>query len=193
MDRPDVQAKRHGFWRLRTLRQASRLVFLDETGVNLSMTRAYARAPSGERAVAAVPKNWGDSVTVVAALTLDGIIAPMMLQGAMNARAFEAYVEQCLVPELRTGDVVVMDNLASHKRPVVLDLIGRAGARALFLPPYSPDFNPIEPSWSKFKAILRARAARTKRTLQNGVRAALQAITPLDARGWFRHCGHSVP
>ncbi len=193
MDRPDVQAKRHGFWRLKTLRQAARLVFLDETGIHLSMTRSHARAPAGERAVAAVPKNWGDSITVVAGLTLDGIIAPMMLHGAMNARAFEAYVEQCLVPELREGDVVVMDNLAAHKRPVVSELIERVGARVLFLPPYSPDFNPIEPSWSKFKAILRALAARTTDALQDGVRTALRAITPSDARGWFLHCGHPVP
>lgn len=193
MDRPDVQAKRRIFWRLRTLRRAARLVFLDETGVNLSMTRAYARAPAGERAVGAVPKNWGDSVTVVAGLTLDGIIAPMMLHGAMNARAFEAYVEQCLVPELREGDVVVMDNLAAHKRPVVHELITSAGAHLLYLPPYSPDFNPIEPSWSKFKAILRALGARTTNALLDGVRTALRAITPRDARGWFLHCGHSVP
>jgi transposase len=193
VDRPDVQAQRRSFWRLRKLRQATRLVFLDETGINLSMTRTYARAPRGDRAVAAVPKNWGDSVTVVAGLTLDGIIAPMMLHGAMNARAFEAYVEQCLAPELHEGDVVVMDNLAAHKRPVVQDLITRAGAHVLYLPPYSPDFNPIEPSWSKFKALLRALAARTTDALQDGVRVALRAITPLDARGWFLHCGHRVP
>ena len=140
-----------------------------------------------------MPKNWGDSVTVVAALTLDGIRAWVMLYGAMNARAFEAYVQQCLVPELRVGDVVVMDNLASHKRPVVRELIERVGARVLLLPPYSPDFNPIEPSWSKFKAILRALAARTTDALHEAVRTALLAITPSDARGWFVHCGHSVP
>ena len=193
MDRPDVQAQRRGFFRLRTLRRAARLVFLDETGIHLSMTRTHARAPSGERAVDAVPKNWGDSVTVVAGLTLDGIIAPMMLHGAMNARAFEAYVEQCLLPELREGDVVVWDNLAAHKKPIMRELIERAGARVLLLPPYSPDFNPIEPSWSKFKAILRALGARTIDALHDGVRTALRAITPLDARGWFLHCGHCVP
>jgi transposase len=157
------------------------------------MARTHARAPSGDRAVAAVPKNWGDSMTVVAALTLDGIIAPMMLHGAMNARAFEAYVEQCLLPELREGDVVVMDNLAAHKKPIVGELLERVGARVLYLPPYSPDFNPIEPSWSKFKAILRSLAARTADTLQHAVHFALSAITPSDSRGWFGHCGHSVP
>jgi transposase len=193
VDRPDVQAKRRAFWRVRTLRRAARLVFLDETGINLSMTRAYARAPSGERAVAAVPKNWGDSVTVVAGLTHGGIIAPMILHGSMNARAFEAYVEQCLIPELRTNDVVVMDNLAAHKRPIIEQLVERIGAKVLFLPPYSPDFNPIEPGWSKFKSILRATAARTTDALYEGVRRALRAITPSDARGWFQHCGHAVP
>jgi transposase len=157
------------------------------------MTRTHARAPSGERAVAAVPKNWGETVTVVAGLTLGGIIAPMMLHGAMNSRAFEAYVEQCLAPELRKGDVVVLDNLAPHKKPIVRELIERAGARLLYLPPYSPDLNPIEPSWSKFKSILRSLAARTSEALQHGVRFALRAITPGDARGWFQHCGHAVP
>jgi transposase len=193
VDRADVQAARHRFWRLNTLRRATRLVFLDETGIHLSMTRTHARAPAGERAVAAVPKNWGDSMTVVAGLTLGGIVAPMMLHGAMNGRAFEAYVEQCLAPELKSGDVVVLDNLAAHKKPIVRDLIERAGARVLFLPPYSPDFNPIEPAWSKFKSVLRKIAARTHDGLQSAVKTALRAVRPSDARGWFLHCGHSVP
>jgi transposase len=178
---------------LSTLRRAARLIFIDETGVHLSMARTHARAPSGERAVAAIPKNWGDSVTVVAGLTLDGYIAPMLLHGAMNARAFEAYVEQCLAPELQHGDVVVMDNLASHKQSVVVSLIAAAGAHVLYLPAYSPDFNPIEPSWSKFKAVLRKLAARTTAALHDAVCVALRAITPSDAKGWFRHCGHPVP
>jgi transposase len=157
------------------------------------MARTHARAPAGERAVAAVPKNWGDSMTVVAALCLDGIVAPMMLRGAMTARGFEAYVEQCLVPELREGDVVVMDNLAAHKRPEIGAAIAAANAKLLYLPPYSPDFSPIEPGWSKFKAVLRRVAARTSHLLEAAVGAALRAITPSDARGWFTHCGHRVP
>lgn len=157
------------------------------------MTRAYARAPAGERAVDAVPKNWGDSMTIVAALTLDGIVAPMMLHGALNARSFEAYVDQCLVPELRAGDVVVMDNLASHKLPIVRLLIERVGAKVLYLPPYSPDYNPIEPAWSKFKSILRSIAARTSKKLQRAVAIALRAVTSNDAKGWFNFCGHRVP
>jgi transposase len=157
------------------------------------MTRAYARAPIGDRVVDSVPKNWGESITVTAALTLDGIVAPMMLYGAMNARAFEAYVEQCLVPELRPGDVVVLDRLNAHKIWQVRDLIERAGAHLVFLPAYSPDFNPIEHAWSKLKALLRKAGARTVRKLGRALRSALLAITSGDAHGWFSHCGFRVP
>lgn len=157
------------------------------------MTRAYARAPRGERATAAVPKNWGDNITVTAGLTLRGIIAPMMLRGAMTSRAFEAYVEQCLVPELKTGDVVVMDNLAAHRRPAIAAMVASVGALVVYLPPYSPDFNPIEHGWSKLKSILRKAGARTLRRLMRALCVALRAITPSDSRGWFAHCGYSVP
>jgi transposase len=169
------------------------LLFIDETGINLSMTRTHARAPMGERAVDAVPKNWGDNVTVTAALTLDGIVAPMWLHGAMNARAFEAYVEQCLGPELRRGDVVVLDKLTAHKTHAVQELIAATGARLAYLPSYSPDFNPIEHAWSKLKALLRKAGARTLRKLQNALRWALRAITHEDALGWISHCGFRVP
>jgi transposase len=157
------------------------------------MTRTHARTPAGERAVDAVPKNWGDNVTVTAALTLDGIVAPMMLQGAMNARAFEAYVEQCLAPELRPGDVVVLDKLSAHKIVRARELIEACGARLVYLPSYSPDFNPIEHAWSKLKALLRKRGARTLRKLRNALRWALLEITACDAHGWMSHCGFRVP
>jgi len=157
------------------------------------MTRAYARAPLGERACDSVPKNWGDNITVTAGLTLDGIIAPMMLHGAMNARAFEAYVEQCLGPELRPGDVVVLDKLGAHKPPRIRDLIEARGAKLVFLPSYSPDFNPIEHAWSKLKALLRKAGARTLQKLSRALRAALLAITSSDSLGWFTHCGFRVP
>jgi transposase len=157
------------------------------------MTRAYARAPLGERACDSVPKNWGDNITVTAGLTLDGIVAPMMLHGAMNARAFEAYVEQCLGPELRPGDVVVLDKLGAHKPPRIRDLIEARGAKLVFLPSYSPDFNPIEHAWSKLKALLRKAGARTLRKLSRALRAALLAITSNDSLGWFTHCGFRVP
>jgi transposase len=157
------------------------------------MTRTHARTPAGERAVDAVPKNWGDNVTVTAALTLDGIIAPMMLHGALTARAFEAYVEQCLGPELRPGDVVVLDRLSAHKTNDVRELVEARGARLVFLPSYSPDFNPIEHAWSKLKALLRKAGARTLRKLHNALRWALLEITSNDAHGYFSHCGFRVP
>jgi transposase len=157
------------------------------------MTRAYARAPIGERAVDAVPKNWGDNITVTAALTLEGIVAPMMLHGPMTARAFDAYVEQCLAPELCPGDVVVLDRLGAHRTSRVRDLIEARGARLVHLPGYSPDFNPIEHAWSKLKALLRKAGARTLRKLGRALRAALLAITPGDSHGWISHCGYRVP
>lgn len=157
------------------------------------MTRSYARAPAGMRAVDAVPKGWGDNVTVTAALTLDGIVAPMILYGAMNGRAFEAYVEQCLVPELRPDDVVVLDRLNAHKGDRIRELIEAAGARVAFLPAYSPDFNPIEHAWSKLKSLLRKAKARTVRKLTRALRWALLQITSSDAHGWVSHCGFRVP
>lgn len=192
-ERPEIQRARERFHRRSVIARAQRLLFIDETGINLSMTRAYARAPMGERAVQSVPKNWGDNVTVVAALTLDGIVAPMTLLGAMTSRAFEAYVEQCLAPELRPGDVVVLDNLNVHRTSRIGELIEKAGARRVLLPGYSPDFNPIEPAWSKLKALLRKAGARTLSRLSRALRAALLAITPDDSRGWFSHCGYRVP
>jgi transposase len=157
------------------------------------MTRAYARAPIGDRACDSVPKNWGDNITVTAGLTLDGIVAPMILHGAMNARAFDAYVEQCLAPELGPGDVVVLDKLGAHKGARIRDLVEARGAKLVFLPSYSPDFNPIENAWSKLKALLRKAGARTLRKLARALRQALLAITPSDAHGWFSHCGFRVP
>jgi transposase len=157
------------------------------------MTRAYARAPIGERPTEAVPKCWGDNITVTAALAPDGIVAPMMLYGAMNGRAFDAYVEQCLAPELRLGDVVVLDNLNAHRGPRIRELIENTGARLVYLPAYSPDFNPIEHAWSKLKSLLRKAGARTLRRLSRALRAALLAITRDDACGWFTHCGYHVP
>lgn len=157
------------------------------------MTRTHARCAAGERVVDAVPKNWGDNVTVTAALTLDGIVAPMMLHGAMTARAFEAYAEQCLAPELGPGDVVILDKLSAHKTNRVREVIEATGARLVFLPGYSPDFNPIEHAWSKLKALLRKAKARTLRKLHRALRWALLEITNDDAHGWISHCGFRVP
>jgi transposase len=166
------------------------LLFFDESGVNLSMARTHARAPRGERVVGSVPKNWGDSVTVAACLSEAGVIAPFYRHGSMNGEWMEAYVEQVLQPELREGDVVVMDNLAAHKTARVRALIESTGAELVFLPPYSPDLNPIELAWSKMKSRLRKLAARSYDALLNAVDVALRAITSSDASGFFAACGY---
>lgn len=138
-----------------------RLVFIDETGTSTKMARLRGRAPRGERCRAAVPHGHWKTTTFTAGLRLDGMVAPMVLDGAMNGDAFRAYVEQVLVPELRPDDIVIMDNLPAHKVSGVRNLIENAGARLLYLPPYSPDFNPIEMAFSKLKALLRKAAVRT--------------------------------
>lgn len=156
------------------------------------MARLYARGPRGERVVGSVPKNWGDSVTVAACLTNEGIIAPFYRHGSMSGEWMEAYVEQVLGPELRDGDILVMDNLAAHKSAGVRKLVEACGAEILFLPPYSPDLNPIEQAWSKMKALLRKHSARTYDALLDGVASALRAITPQDASGFFRASGYAI-
>jgi transposase len=170
-----------------------RLIFFDESGINISMTRAYGRAPTQERVYGSVPKNWGDNVTLSAGLTREGLIAPLRLVGAMNADIFEAYIEQFVVPELRPGDVVVMDNLSAHKRASIGALIAGAGAELVYLPPYSPDLNPIEMIWSKVKSVLRSLAARTFEALEEAIVIALQAVSPTDALNCIRHAGYVVP
>ena len=154
------------------------------------MARTYARAPRGERVVGSVPKNWGDSVTVAACLCEGGIVAPFYRHGSMSGEWMEAYVEQVLRPELRDGDVVVMDNLAAHKTGRVRALIEAAGAELVFLPPYSPDLNPIELAWSKMKSRLRQIAARSYDALLDAVERALRAITSSDASAFFAACGY---
>jgi transposase len=185
-----VKLAREQFRALGLERQVERLIFLDESGINLSMARTCARAPRGERAQGDVPKNWGDSVTLCAGISLRGIVAPLYLHGSLTGEIFDAYVEQFLVPELRPDDIVVMDNLSVHKLVSVRQRIEAAGAKLLFLPPYSPDYSPIEPAWSKVKALLRKAAARTYDALLEAVANALRAVTSGDARGWFGLCGY---
>jgi transposase len=140
-----------------------------------------------------VPKNWGQSITIAAGIGLRGLVAPLRLIGSMNSAAFAAYVEQFVCPLLRPGDIVVVDNLSAHKQSCIRALVEAVGARLLYLPPYSPDFSPIEPCWSKVKTALRSLAARTVEALDDAVVTALRAITPQDAKGWFRLCGYAVP
>ena len=154
------------------------------------MARMYGRAPRGERCRAPVPHGHWKTTTFVGGLRLSGITAPMALDGAMGGAAFLAYVEQVLIPTLRPGDIVVMDNLPAHKVPAVRFAIETARARLMLLPPYSPDFNPIEMAFSKIKTHLRSAAARTLPSLWDAIRDAIDAITPSDARGYFTAAGY---
>src|SRR3954454_19423045 len=155
------------------------------------MTPAYGRAPAGERVEESSPASW-ESVTVIAAMGADGVRAPLALEGAVNAATFLAYVEQVLVPALRRGDVVIFDDLSSHLSAEVFGAIERAGASVLPLPPYSPDFNPIEEMFSKFKGFLRRVGARAKEHLYDAIGDGLREVTPGDILGWFRHAGLCV-
>jgi transposase len=168
------------------------LKFIDESGVNISMTRLYGRAPRGHRVVGSIPKNWGHNVTLLAALSTTGVEATMTIEGATDTDVFCAYVSDVLAPTLRTGDIVVMDNLSAHKTQRVRELIEARGARLVYLPPYSPDFNPIEPCWSKIKTFLRAAKARTSERLDEAIKQAFETITEADARAWFSHCGYTL-
>lgn len=170
--------------------QAQRFRFIDEAGVNRAMTRRYARAPRGERARGHAPLNYGKNLTIVAALGIDGLSAPMTMLGAINGAAFIAYVEQVLAPTLKPGEIVIMDNLGSHKVDGVRQAIEACGAAVLYLPPYSPDLNPIEQCWSKIKTALRRAAARTQEALEQALAEAISSIRSSDAQGWFRHCGY---
>src|SRR5690349_19028763 len=169
---------------------ARRLVIVDECGSNIALTPLYGRAPKGQRAHGSVPRNRGKNVTLLAGLSLAGIGASMLIEGAVNARAFEAYVEHFLAPSLLTGQIVVLDNLSVHKGERVRQLIEARGCELLFLPAYSPDYSPIEETFSKLKAFLRRVGARTHEALQDAIGQALETITAADALGWFTHCGY---
>lgn len=165
---------------------------MDETSVNLTYTRRYGRAPGGRRVDAAVPLHTGPNVTVIAALSAQGVEAVMELDGAVNTASFTVYLEQVLGPGLQPGDLVVLDNLRVHKAAGLAELVAARGARLLYLPPYSPDFTPIELAFSKLKTHLRSAAARTREALTNALQAALAWITTEDAQNWFNHCGYHV-
>jgi transposase len=168
----------------------SRFVFLDETGLNTKMTRLYGRAPRGERLVAAVPHGHWRTTTFIAGLRQSGVIAPLVLDGPMTGAAFRAYVEQALVPALKPGDVVVMDNLAAHKVAGIEQAIALAGASLLYLPPYSPDLNPIEQLIAQLKALLRKAVARTKEALWTTAGQLLDLILPSQCRNYLANSGY---
>lgn len=168
----------------------SRLVFVDETGASTKMARLYGRAKRGERCVGAIPHGHWKTTTFVGGLTLSGITAPMTLDGAMDGPAFLAWVEQMLAPTLAAGDIVIMDNLPAHKPQAVRAAIERCGAELRYLPPYSPDLNPIEMAHSKLKAFLKKAAARTVEDLWAAIAQAIATITEHDCGGFFTAAGY---
>jgi transposase len=173
-------------------RLVKRLKFIDESGTHLGLTRLFGRAAPGERIVEATPGYSGPHYTLVATLGWKEVTAPWILEGAMNRVAFETYVRSQLLPTLRRGDIVVLDNLSAHTGETIRQLIEARGARVQFLPPYSSDFNPIELCWSKIKTALRAAKARTFDTLIEALTKALRSISLIDIQNWFAHCGYAL-
>jgi transposase len=169
-----------------------RLVFIDETWTSTKMARTHGRCARGERLRVGVPHGHWKTTTFVAGLRLTGIAAPFVLDGPINRNAFETYVEKVLVPELRPGDIVVMDNLSSHKGPAVSAMIAEAGASLLYLPPYSPDFNPIEKAFSKLKAHLRKAAERTVAGLWDAIGRLIDLFTPRECANFFAAAGYDA-
>jgi len=170
----------------------SRLVFLDETGAKTNMTRLYGRALHGERVIDHAPHGHWCTTTIIGAMRLDGTIACMSVDGATDKIIFREYMRHILIPTLRPGDIIILDNLSAHKDDETKQLIEQAGATLHFLPPYSPDLNPIEKMWSKIKTYLRNTGARTEQTLQEAISLALATVTAQDAQGWFSSCGYTA-
>jgi transposase len=169
---------------------AERLAFVDEMGANISLAPVYAWSRRGERAFASVPRNWGKNLTLLASMSLEGMGECLAVEGSTTTAVFEAYLEHVLVPSLRPGQVVVMDNLTAHKGSRVKELIESKGCELLYLPPYSPDFNPIEEAFAKIKALLRKAEARSREMLIEAMGRTLEMLTASDARNFFEHRGY---
>lgn len=192
-DSPRVQAQRAQFRQTLACVQPEQLVFVDETGANTGMSRSHGRAPRGERVAAAVPGS-RTNVTLISGLRLDGVVAPLAVVGATDGAAFQTYVVEVLVPQLRRGDVVVWDNLGAHQSPELIEAVEAAGALVEAAPPYSPDLSPIEEMFSKVKSSLRTVAARTTETVIVAMGAALDRVTRSDIVGWFHdRCSYAMP
>jgi transposase len=189
--RKDVARARRKWIREQGLLDPAKLVFIDETSVNTNMVRLYGRAPCGVRLVDHVPFGHWETMTFVSALRHDGMVAPMLIEGPMNGELFLAYVEQCLVPTLKPKDIVVVDNLGSHKVAGVAEAIEAAGATLRYLPQYSPDLNPIEMPFSKFKAHLRKLAQRTIPGIRRGIRSFLSSLKGQECANYLRHAGYA--
>jgi len=192
-DTPEVQQERKEFQEDKPNLPVSKLIFIDESGINTEMARTYGRAPIGQRVEGAKPRNTGTNISLVGALRLSGITAIMMLQGAITGVAFKTFVEELLAPTLQSGDLVLIDNLNTHKGKAIANAIQATGAELKYLPRYSPDCSPLENCWSKLKELLRGMAARTLETLEESVKNALNKITEEDVKGWFKHCGYCIP
>lgn len=186
-----VQVRRHEY-QAEVAAMVGRLKFLDEAGSNIAMTCLFGRAAPGVRVYDSAPQNYGQNITMVACLSEEGLSAPMTVEGAVDGAVFLAYVEQVLAPTLSEADVVIMDNLGAHKVKGVAEAIQARGAKVIYLPPYSPDLNPIEKCWSKIKTYLRAAKARTRQALEQALKEALLLVTEKDAQGWFVSCGYPV-
>jgi transposase len=187
--------RRRGAFREEYVRSivAERFVFVDECSTNISLSPIYARAPKGERACGKVPRNWGKNISLICAIDAEGVKPSMSVEGSVDGKAFESYIEHFLAPELKPGQIVVMDNLSVHKSKRVERLIEDRGATLLFLPPYSPDLNPIEEAFSKVKSTLRKVQARTRETLVEATGRALDAITRGDIHSFYADCGYRLP
>src|ERR1043165_1432488 len=185
--------KRGWYWRRVRGMSHRRFIFLDESAVNTAMTPTHGRAPRGERVVDSAPRNYGEQTSIVGALSFGrGLLAVMTLTGAVDTLAFDAYLERVLGPRLRRGDVVVLDNLNVHKASQVEEVAEGRGAQVIWLPPYSPDFSPIEQCWSKIKTCFPPAHAPHGQELEKALAEAIELITRADIRGWFRHCGYRV-
>jgi transposase len=189
--REDVARARRKWIREQGLLDPAKLVFIDETSVNTSMVRLYGRGPRGVRLVDHVPFGKWETLTFISALRHDGMVAPMVIDGAMDGELFLAYVEQCLVPTLKPHDIVVVDNLSSHKVPGIAEAIEAAGATLRYLPQYSPDLNPIEMPFSKFKAYLRKLAQRTVPGIRHAVRSFLSSLKGQECANYLTHAGYA--
>jgi len=190
--RPDVAQKREAWRKAQPDLAGRRLIFLDETGAATNMTRRYGWAPRGQRAVGYAPNGHWKTTTFLAGLTADGFIAPFVLDGPINQAIFTEYVRQFLVPVLEPGDIVILDNLSSHKGEEAAALIAACGAELRFLPPYSPDMNPIENAFAKLKELLRQAAERTREALWRRIGRLLQQFSPHQCANYISHAGYAL-
>lgn len=184
--------KRAWFWRRVGLLDHRRFKLIDEAGSNLALTRLFGRAPAGQRVSESVPRNYGQQTSIISAGGLSGPTATLTVEGAVDTAIFNVYVEQVLSPTIEVGDILIPDNLSAHRASRIETVAVERGAQVIWLPPYSPDFSPVELMWSKIKTALRAAKARTREELERALIAALTLVTTDDCAGWFSHCGYQV-